>query len=101
MAEAIWIRARTINVTLSVYNFGRARMVRVTGPSGEAGMAPYNLDDHKATVEWVTEAVQEQLHIALEELDEEAKKLLQESSVSLNRRLPSNEKADKSEGENG
>ena len=70
-----WVPSRTISVTVSVYNSGRARMVRVTGPSGEAGMAPMNPRDWQQMIGWASDVILGELGVALGQLDEEARKL--------------------------
>ncbi len=70
--NAVWIPSRTISVTVSVYNSGRARMVRITGPSGEAGMAPHDVHDWPRMISWVQDVVAGELGVALGQLDREA-----------------------------
>lgn len=53
---------------------GTARMVRVTGPSGQCGMVPYQSDDHDHIVEYVTDVVRFETLRALHELDDEFRK---------------------------
>ena len=70
-ARPAWIPSRTITIVVSAYNQGSARMVRVTGPTGEAGMAPLDAHDWKAMVSWAIDVASGELGVALGSLDEE------------------------------
>ena len=75
----VWSPSRTITIVVSAYNEGQARMVRVSGPSGEAGMAPLDAYDWKAMVSWAIDTASGELGVALGSLDEECSAVIRAS----------------------
>ncbi len=65
----IWNPSRTITITVSSYNSGQARMVRIAGPTGEAGMAPVDPKDWKGMISWALDIAAGEMGVALGELD--------------------------------
>ena len=81
-AGAIWIPSRTLTITVSAYNSGTARMVRISGPSGEAGMAPYDPRNWESMLSWVADVVAGELAVALGQLDHEAQAAMRRAGIA-------------------
>jgi len=70
--ETLWIPAIGVTVTVSAYNDGAGRMIRVAGPSGEAGMAPLRAHDHDGMARWALARIEDELREAMKIVDEES-----------------------------
>jgi hypothetical protein len=79
--DAIWIPARSLTITVAAYNSGTARMVRISGPSGEAGMAPGDPRDWEGMIAWVSDLVAGELAVALGQLDHDAKAAMRRAGI--------------------